>query len=80
MNWTEQKQGTKTKLIVYYNDNEAQKSQTYHAFAGEDTKGTARAGLTKRILQKKDFGRYRTAIFYENDVEVERWSQGIKVK
>lgn len=78
--WTEQKQGTKTKLIVWYNDNEPTKCQTYHAFFAEDQKGTARAGLTKRILQKKDFGRYRIAIFYENDVEVERWESGIKTK
>lgn len=78
--WTNNKMGEKTKLIVFFNDNEPQRSQTYHAFEGEEKKGTAIAGLTKRILNKAVSGRYKVAIFYENDKEVERWESGIRQK
>lgn len=77
--WKEQKQGN-TKLVVYFNDTEPQKMQVFHSFEAEDKKGTAIAGLTRRILEKHVFGRYKTAIFYRGDVEVERWVSGIKQK
>lgn len=67
-----------TKLVVYFNDNEPVKMQTFKAFEAEEKKGTAIAGLTKRLLLKHIFGKYKVAIFYQNGIEVERWNSGIK--
>jgi tetrahydrodipicolinate N-succinyltransferase len=76
--WNEQQQGMSIKLIVYFHDNEPVKVKTYYAFLNEEKKGTAIQGLTKRILQKKVFGMYKTAIFYRDGAEVERWVEGLK--
>ena len=71
-------QGTRYKLLVYYYSEQPRSQQTFLAFAGEEKKGTAIAGLTKRILLKYAFGRYKMAIFYDNGTPVEKWIEGIK--
>jgi len=80
MAWTNQENnaGTDVKLLVYMTGDQGERAQTYWAFRGEEIKGTAIAGLRKRILNGKVFGKYKTAIFYNQGVEVERWKEGIK--
>lgn len=81
MTWTKQKKnmGKNIKLIVWYTADQPRAVDTFHAFLEEEQKGKAIAGLTKRILNGHARGRYKTAIFYNNGVEVERWNDGIKV-
>jgi len=71
--------GTRVKLVVFYAPDQSRKCDTFHAFAGEEKQGKAIANMRKRILEKKLFGRYKTAIFYKDGNEVERWNYGIKV-
>lgn len=82
MNWNTQtnNQGNSVKLIVFFYPGQPETSKTYHAFAGEEKRGIAIAGLTRRILQSKVLGLYQTAIFYKDGVEVEKWVDGYKVK
>ena len=70
--------GTQIKLIVYFAEGQPKRVKTYYAFKNEEKKGTAIDGLTRRILKKSAFGKYQTAIFYDNGAEVERWVGGIK--
>lgn len=80
MTWNSQtnNMGNSVKLVVFYHDGLSKISDTFHAFKGEEEKGTAIAGLTRRILQGKVNGMYKTAIFYKNGVEVERWNNGYR--
>ena len=70
--------GTRVKLVVFYADDQPIRSKTYHAFKTEEDSGKAVQNMTRRILQGVDFGRYKTAIFYDNGIEVEKYIQGIK--
>ena len=81
MLWSNQtrNQGTSVKLVVWYHPWTGLAPQTFHAFLGEEKKGTAVAGLTRRVLLGKCAGRWRTAIFYRDGVEIERWRDGHKV-
>lgn len=71
--------GNSIKLVVYYTDDQPEKSKTFHAFKAEEKAGKALQNMTRRILNRLVFGKYKVAIFYENDIEVERWINGIKV-
>jgi hypothetical protein len=79
--WQDQKNnmGDSTKLVVFFTDDQPEKSKTFHAFRSEEKSGKAIENMRRRILGQLVFGRYKTAIFYENGNEVERWVGGIKV-
>jgi len=79
-NWKDQSNnmGTRYKLLVYFYPTENKINQTYWAFAVDEKKGLAIKKLTDRILLKSVLGKYKTAIFYDNGVEIERWEDGIK--
>jgi len=80
MGWTDQANntGTRYKLLVYYYESELKQKQTFWAFLSEEKKGTAIAALEKRIINKYAKGRYKTAILYDNGVELKRWEDGIE--
>lgn len=71
--------GNSVKLVVYYTDDQPKKVQTFHAFASEEKTEKAIPNMRKRILQKLVFGIYKTAIFYKDGEEVERWVDGYRV-
>ena len=80
MTWNTQtsNMGNSIKLVVFYHDWTGKSKDTFHAFKGEEEKGTAITGLTRRILQGKANGQYKIAIFYKNNIEFERWVEGYK--
>ena len=80
-NWKDQtnNMGTRYKLLVYFYPTESKTTQTYWAFASDEKKGLAVSKLTERILLKMVLGRYKTAIIYDNGVEIERWEEGRKI-
>lgn len=79
--WNNQRsnQGNRIKLVVFYTPDQPKKSDTFYAFAGEEKTDKAIPNMRKRILQNKVSGLYKTAIFYKDGTEVERWRDGIKV-
>jgi hypothetical protein len=79
--WTNQSNNVSenVKCVVWFNDDNPQKSQTYHAFKAEEKSGRAVIGLRKRLIEKKLFGLYKTAIIYDNGREVEKWVNGVKM-
>lgn len=78
--WTSQTNNISenVKLVVYYNDDNPQKSQTFHAFKSEEKAGRAVIGLRRRLIERKLFGLYKTAIIYDHGQEVEKWINGVK--
>lgn len=70
----------KTRLLVYYTSENPKVSDTFWAFKTEDDQDKAIDNMVKRILQKKLFGKYRIAIFYQYGIEVKRFVNGIEVK
>jgi len=79
-NWTNQNNnmGTRYKLLVYFYPDNIKTTQTFWAFLSDEKKGIAVQKLTDRILKSLVFGKYKTAIFYDNGIEIERWEDGIK--
>lgn len=78
--WTTQthNMGRSVKLVVYWHEWTGRQPATFHAFRGEEERGRAVEGLTRRILQRYALGKYRTAIFYRDGVELERWENGLR--
>ena len=70
--------GSSIKLVVYFTDDQPKRVQTYHAFKSEEQSDKAIINMRKRILQRLVLGIYKTAIFYRDGVEVERWVDGVR--
>lgn len=70
--------GNSVKLVVYFTDDQPKRVQTYHAFKSEEQSDKAIINMRKRILQRLVLGIYKTAIFYRDGVEVERWVDGVR--
>jgi hypothetical protein len=79
--WQDQKNniGNSIKLVVFFSDDQPEKSKTFHAFKSEEKTGKAIQNMRRRILGRLVFGKYKTAIFYQDGLEVEKWVNGIKV-
>lgn len=71
--------GNSIRLVVYFHPDQPRAVQTFYAFKSEEEKGKAIPALTRRLLQGKLRGLYKTAIFYADGAEVERWSNGVKI-
>jgi hypothetical protein len=81
MDWNNQTNniGTRFKLVVYFYPDQPTANKTYWAFLSDEKKGIAIQKLTDRILKKLVFGLYKTAIFYDNGNEVQRWQDGKQI-
>ena len=56
--------GNSIKLVIYFADDQPEKSKIFHAFKAEENTGRAIQNMSPRILGKLVFGKYKTAIFY----------------
>lgn len=67
------------KVVVWFYSHLQPETQTYWAFLYDEKKGTAVTKLRDRIINKLVAGKYKTAIIYDNGVEVERWKDGVLI-
>ncbi len=68
------------KVVVWFYSHLTPETQTYWAYLSDEKKGQAVAKLRDRIINKLVLGRYKTAIIYDNGVELERWKEGVLQK
>lgn len=73
-------QGNRLKLLVFFYDSEPERVKTYHAFNSEEKKSPDKAisKMTQRLINGKLRGHYKTAIFYLDGKEIEKWIDGVK--